>query len=137
MKQKKLPQVAITKRKYADNKALLINACKIDADTYHILQHDAAIAWIRANIWDDDIAVNAITEQTLFWAWWVNQWNIREDALVYEYLPYLISADNWSKLLHTAWVNAHTAPDVPMSHNEWLDNIYDKVINKTIKKIQI
>jgi hypothetical protein len=136
-KTKQIPHVEVMSRKYAANKALLLVECNISADAYNVHVYNQAIAWIRANIWNCDDMVDALTEQPMFWAWWINQWNMREDAYIHEYLEYIISGDDFSDILHHGWVGIHNvnAINVNIQQPEWLQDAYNNIISQTFKTL--
>lgn len=137
-KTKHIPHVEVMSRKYAANKAMLLVECNISQDAYNVHLYNQAIAWIRANVWNDDVMVDALTEQKEFWAWWINQWNMREDAFIHEYLEYIISDDNFSDILHHAWVSIHVVANinVELSQPDWLQEAYSSIISNAFKTIR-
>lgn len=137
-KTKHLPHVEVMARKYQANKAILLQECHVSEDAYNLTIFNSAIAWIRANVWDDNDMVDALTNQPEFWAWWVNQWNMREDALIHEYLEYIISEDDWSDLLYPAWVNIHKVDCINLlvKQPDWIQDAYSKIIHQSIKAIR-
>jgi hypothetical protein len=136
-KTKQIPHVEVMSRKYAANKALLLTECNVSLDAYNIYMYNQAIAWIRSNIWNDDAMVDALTEQALFWAWWINQWNMREDAFIHECLEYIISGDDFSDILHHGWVGIHVVTNINVQINqpEWLQDAYNNIISQTFKTL--
>lgn len=137
-KTKNIPHVEVMSRKYAANKELILNECHISTEAYNVHMYNVAIAWIRANIWNDADMVDALTEQKAFWQWWINQWNMREDAMIHDYLEYIISDDDWSDLLNKVWHDTHHVRSINVQVNqpEWLQQAYNQIISTAFKTLQ-
>lgn len=111
---KPLTSSAIMNRKFSANKSLIIEATGIPLGMYNRHVYDAARAWIMLMIWNDEELVQRMTEQPEFWAWWVNQWNQREDQFVTGYVEFFISSDNFSTFLSTQWLKIHEVEALKM-----------------------
>ena len=135
-KTKQIPHVEVMSRKYAANKAVLLTECHISEDAYHVHVYNQAISWIRANVWNDDAMVDALTAQGDFWQWWVNQWNMREDAMIHEYLEYILSPDDWSDVLQKVWHDTHHAVRLEIHQPDWLQQAYANIISHAFKTLR-
>ena len=135
---KHVAHVAVMQRKYLQNKADILEAIGLSEEAYHVLQFNTAIAWIRKEIWNDEDVVSYVTNQPLFWAWWVNQWNMREDAFLSDHLllhlfagvsTILNRADlrlEWELLHHLNNINIKASP-------LWATKAFENFVNNLIK----
>lgn len=71
--------------KAEDNQRLVCAALKWNSDTYSKLVFETGLEWIKNNLsLNDDEIVGVIAKCRLFWAWWRNQWDLRDEQFIYE-----------------------------------------------------
>lgn len=135
---KHLPHVRVMAKKYAQNKAEILAATHISEEAYNTLQFNNAIAWIRKAIWNDEEVVSAIINQPMFWPWWANQWNMRDDEFLHNHLELVlyvgVSSYMTAEELRSEWLLTHDVRNIELLPSPiWAKAAYDKVMNNFIK----
>jgi len=61
------------------NRQLILKALKGTETIYHGMVFEGGLKWIRNNMcMNDEVIVSVIGGCKLYWAWWRNQWDIRD-----------------------------------------------------------
>lgn len=95
------------KAKYAQNKKCILQVLGMSEDAYNTLLYNTAISWVRKAVWKDEIIVQLLTKEEMFWEWFINHWNMREDAFIHKFLDWLISDGNHREFLRVNWEYIH------------------------------
>jgi hypothetical protein len=67
------------------NRDLICAAIKLNSEMHSTLVFESGLEWIRNNMsLNDEEIVSVIAKCRLFWAWWRNQWDLRDERFVYE-----------------------------------------------------
>jgi hypothetical protein len=114
--------------KYACNKRDILHAIGMTEDEYNIFQFDTAVEWLHQKVWDDTELVNFIIADHEFKSWWQLQWNLREDAFVWDYIGYLIAPDNFKAYVSQAWRDIHRVKYINLL-------LPEELIARSVKKI--
>ena len=63
------------------NRELILKALKGNETIYHGMVFEGGLKWIRNNMcMNDEQIVSVIGSCKLFWAWWRNHWEIRDEV---------------------------------------------------------
>ena len=77
---------------------------------YHTMVMNYGYDWLAGYFGNDDKMISRVASSKMFWAWWKNQWNIRNDKFVYE--TNLMELSNFSRLerimLKSLYLDAHS-----------------------------
>jgi hypothetical protein len=104
-------QAMVMKTKYELNKEQIMENIGVDSVQYNVFMNDVAMQWVRSRILNDEDVLNKITEQPDFWMWWINQWNLREDAFLRLY-SYFTVPGGFEKFLHPEWLKIHDISNI-------------------------
>jgi hypothetical protein len=102
----KISQALIMRTKYRLNKQQILESCEMNDDEYCNLQFEKAVEWIKYRILDDEEVISAITSKEMFWTWWINQWNLRNDEFVTDNIYYIIAGEH-ARFLKDVWLHVH------------------------------
>lgn len=125
--------------KYVLNKQLILERGFISPEAYNVLQWNTAIAWLRVNVWNDEDLITAIITQPDFWAWWENQWNLRDEQFLTDHIEYVLY-QGCSEFLtedefKQEWLLTHEVRNIEMlPAKEVMRKAYNDVINKAMKQ---
>lgn len=103
--------VHVMRSKYEQNAKLILECTGVHDQDYNSMQFDYASDYIRHKVLNDDDVVSKITSQQEFWIWWVNQWNIREDAFITNYLEFVL-AGGFESFLNPEWQKLHDVANI-------------------------
>lgn len=118
------------KTKYRINKIQVIEAIGFTVEQYNDVLFESGIAWIKEQVWNDDVLTLKVSSNTFFWQWYTNQWNIIEDAFLMDHYLYVLQGEH-EEFLKYAWGLAHDIKRINTfpSGAEW-----DKLMQGIIKK---
>lgn len=105
---KYLPHVAVMAKKYVQNREYILARLEISEAAYNTFQYNRAIDWLRASVWlkDDDL-ITFITSLPEFWTWYINHWNIIDDAFYHTNFDDFINPRFSEQALRQRWHMAH------------------------------
>ena len=121
--------VQVMKTKYRLNKAQLIESCGITDEHYAEFMFETGIAWIKENLWNDERAISLISSSPVFWDWFSNEWNLRDDRFIMHYLNYVLSGQ-FSEILYAWWTASH---EVRMIKGFPQGDKWDRLVSSVIK----
>lgn len=126
-----------TKTKYQVNKEQVLQCTGMDRGNYNVIVHDTAIEWIKTTISEHDEDVQRLTHNPKFWKWWINQWNIRDEVFLYEYIGFIIAKDDHSSFLLYAWEKVHDVKTIDTyPSTATMQQLYDDVMRGTMHQVQ-
>jgi hypothetical protein len=64
------------------NQELISKALGLTDLGYSQMVFDYATEWMKRYFFGNDIMIKALESSPLFWAWWKNQWNIRDEHFI-------------------------------------------------------
>lgn len=68
-----------------EHKQLIYAALKLNDSSYHQLVFDTGMQWIRDRFsLNDEEITYVVAKSAEFWAWWRNQWGLRDAQFVYD-----------------------------------------------------
>lgn len=128
---------SIVKRKYLVNKEQVLLCTGLDKGTYNTIVHDTAIEWIKHSISSHQEDIQRLTRTPLFWKWWINQWNIRDEVFLYDYIGFIISSEDFTVFLLDAWQGVHNVRLIDKyPSTEMVQQLYSDVMRGNIRQIQ-
>lgn len=120
---------AVIKTLHRLNKAQVIESCGISDGKYSDHQFETGISWIKEKLWDDEGIVSMISCSPVFWDWFINEWNKREDDFIMNNLERIL--DNEPKhLMLDSWLEAHSTAKL---HEFPKGKKWEKLISSVIK----
>ncbi len=120
------------KQKYVLNKAWILSCTFTSEEAYHSMQFNTAIAWLRYAVIADEDVVNKILAHPLFKPWWINQWNIRDEDWLCEWMQFVV-ADGHEEMLKEVWLRSHEVQNIKMQPPL---KMLDEVLAEVTKQIE-
>ena len=106
-KVKQLPHVAVLAKKYAQNKEYIMARLELTEEQYTTMVFETAEKWIKYHVWNDDSAASYLMSLNEFWLWFVNLWNIRDDAFFNQEFEAIINPFTQVEALRAAYNKKH------------------------------
>lgn len=66
---------------FARNKKEVQKRLGITELQYGNFQYNCGIGYLRHNMQLDEWGINALIRQRIFWQWWINEWNLRDERI--------------------------------------------------------
>lgn len=133
---KQLTKRGTMSAKYNSNKRIILDSTFTSEDAYSILQFNTAIEWIRYNVLNDEDVVNRILAHPDFKNWWLNQWNIREDAFIHDQLDYILSNLDFASYLKAEWLKVHQYDRIRVKPSSIIEAVLKSVADKLAKEVK-
>jgi len=104
------------------NKFRIINvALNLKAEDYNQMVYDRGLDWIKANLsLNDEEIMYVVSKSPMFWAWWKNQWEIRDEKFAFELslTRHALPLDGaYLKVARELYVDAHALTNIKVKPN--------------------
>ncbi len=85
------------------NKARIVDLLKWTIEEYHVFVWNSGLEYLRHYLGKDQDAIRELEARKVFWTWWINLWNARDEAFVDEFdgLEDQYSSKNMMAIYHT------------------------------------
>jgi hypothetical protein len=122
------------KEQYKQNRALLCHCMGVDETFFFTLILEAGIEFIEEQTENyPDVRNQILYTPGLFWPWWTNQWNLRDQDFIYENalddLEGQDIAQEFSRSLFRTYLQTQQQE---ISSNEIMSKGYDSMLQKMI-----
>lgn len=64
------------------NKARIVDLLKWSLDEYHVFLWNSGVHYLNIYLGKDKDAINELEARKVFWNWWINLWNSRDNAFI-------------------------------------------------------
>lgn len=105
-----------------------MHVLSINETDYNTQQFDRALEYLHEVVWDDHELVTLMVSDSEFKSWWINQWNLREDVFVWDFVGYLMSSQDFSVYLRDEYRKIHDVKNITAQMPE-------DIIARSIKKL--
>lgn len=125
----------VMKTMYKLNKAQIIESCGITEGKYTDFQFETGLEWIKENLWNDEAIIVIISSSPVFWDWFLNQWNHRDDDFIIDNLNIILNNDPNCELL-SKWYQVHEVKNLNQfpQGKKW-DRLVTHVIKNAGKEV--
>lgn len=118
------------------NKDYITRALAINEYRYAQVVESSAYVWLT-RLTSDTSVINEIVKCSMFWKWWINQWDIRDEHYLYLSNIKLINETFSGKTLLLArqlYNELHDPNDLRIFPNSMVINQIKRIVKKEIKK---
>lgn len=119
----------ILNRKFAITKTHIIIATGVELEEYNSLVFNTGIEWLVKWSLNNDGVVSKLSNNSGFWRWWLNQWNLVDDNFHWEHLDYMLEGDLHANYLKPLWLAAHDINKVVAYPSEAVLRVKEEVKN--------
>jgi hypothetical protein len=110
----------------------VLASCLVTEEVYNTFMFEQGLLWIKTHVFNDEQTVSVVSASPYFWNWFKNQWYIRENDFLADYVLYILRGDlRDQKFLNYCWKNLHRVDLMNVFPNgpEW-----DSVLNDLYKQ---
>jgi len=118
------------------NKQYITKALAINEYRYAQMVECSAYVWLT-RLTDDSAVIGEIVKCSIFWKWWINQWEIRDEQYVYECNIKLINEELSGRTLLLArelYNEKHDPMSLKIIPNSLVVNEIKKIVKNELKK---
>lgn len=118
------------------NKESIIKALRITEMQYAETVEQFGYNWIKQRFCDMDVVVDGLSRSKMFWAWWKNQWEIRDEQFVRETNIALINEELKGQTLlvsRNLYVELHNPQTLKVKLNVFIRKELVDVVDHTLK----
>lgn len=122
------------------NKQYILKALNWCEQKYGQVVMDTAIAWINLHFKGEHIMVDVLTRSPLFWKWWKNQWEQRDNRFVevtaIDLLDYPINNELF-EVINEEYCNLHDIYGLIIKPNKMVTKDCMRIIREEIEKEEL
>ena len=110
----------------------ILESCLLEEDFYNMFMYEQGLEWIKTHVFPDETTVSVVSSSPYFWNWFKNQWYIRENDFLADYVLYILRGDHRDQqFLNYCWKHLHRIDLMKVfpTGPEW-----DKVLNELYKQ---
>lgn len=122
-----------------NNKDYIQKALGISADEYVIAVEQGGYQWINRYFHGDEDMTRLVSTCGMFWKWWINQWEIRDEQFVQstgiDVLDMALDGRYW-QVAFEEWLELHDVMKLQIVPNRWVIAALSKMIREDEKAVE-